>query len=158
VPRQTDGTAAHDLPDASRPYRWQALIDIAGKDLIDPEAYKQHRGSPMAEVAEEFLPIDTTLRFALFGLECALGISFNGVECERIFREAVEDQVSAKNYLLFESRRLVVSGRVDEYEPESIWLRVQGDFGDGEVVKRVVDGAKVHALRLPQQAESEKHD
>lgn len=107
----------------------------------------------MAEVAEELLPINTTLRFALFGLECAIGISFNGVECERIFREAAENQVTAKQYVLFESRRLIVEGRVDEYEPESIWLRVQGELGIAKVVRQVVDGAKSHALRLRQPLE-----
>lgn len=109
----------------------------------------------MAEVAEELLPIDTTLRFALFGLECALGVSFSGIECERVFRDAAEDQVSAKQYVLFESPRFVVSGRVDEYEPESIWLRVQGKSAVAEVLRRVVEGAKVHAFRLRQLPVSE---
>lgn len=102
----------------------------------------------MAEVAEELLPIDTTLRFALFGLECALGISFNGVECERIFREAAENQVSAKQYVLLESRRLIVSGRVDEYESESIWIRVQGEPSIAAVMRQVVERSKSHAVRL----------
>ena len=109
----------------------------------------------MAEVAEELLPVDTKLRFALFGLECALGVTFNGVECERVFRDAGENQVSAKQYVLFESPRIVVSGRVDEYEPESIWLRVQGERGVAEVLRRVVEGSEFHAVRLRQ---SEKHD
>jgi hypothetical protein len=102
----------------------------------------------MAEVAEVLLPIGLQLRFALFGLECAFGVSFDGVECERVFRDAAEDQVSARQYLLFQSARLVVSGRVDEYEPETIWLRVQGKAGVGEVLRQVVAGAEFHAFRF----------
>lgn len=146
---------ANELTDHAVSNRWQPLIEVAGKDLIDPEVYKQQRGWEMAEVAEELLPVDATLRFALFGLECALGETFNGVECERVFRDAGEDQVSAKQYVLFESPCIVVSGRVDEYEPESIWLRVQGQRGVAEVLRRVVEGAEFHAVRLRQ---SVKHD
>ena len=148
---------ASELSDPARSNRWQPLIDVAGKDLIDPEVYKQQRGWVMAEVAEELLPIDTKLRFALFGLECALGVTFNGVECERVFRDATENQVSAKQYVLFESPRIVVSGRVDEYEHASIWLRVQGQRGVAEVLRRVVEGSEFHAIRLNQLREKEEH-
>jgi hypothetical protein len=102
----------------------------------------------VAEVADERLTIDLRLRFALFGLECALGVSFDGAECERVFRDAAENQVSAKRYAFFESPRLLVTGRVDEYEPESVWVRVEGGRGVGELLRRVVEGAEFHALRL----------
>jgi len=46
----------------------------------------------MGERRRRLLPIGLRLRFALFGLECALGVSFNGVECERLFRDAAEDR------------------------------------------------------------------
>ena len=110
----------------------------------------------MSEITEERLPIGLRLRFALFGLECALGVSFNGVECERVFRDAAEDQVSAKHYLLFEAQHLVVSAFVDEYEPESIWLRVQSGRSVAEMVRRVVEGAEFHAFRLRESEESNK--
>ncbi len=32
-----------EASDPARPNRWQPLIDIAGKDLIDPEVYKVQR-------------------------------------------------------------------------------------------------------------------
>jgi len=148
---------ASELSDPARSNRWQPLIDVAGKDLIDPEVYKQQRGWVMAEVAEELLPIDTTLRFALFGLECALGVTFNAAECERVFRDATVNQMSSKQYVLFESSRFNVSGRVDEYEPESIWLRVQGELGVVEKLKRGVEGSRLHAIRLSQLREIEEH-
>lgn len=100
------------------------------------------------EVAEEQLPIDLRLRFALFGLECVLGVSFSGAECERVFRDAKGDQVSAKRYTFFTSPRLAVTGRVDEYEPESIWIRVEGGKGNSEILRRVAADSEFAAVRL----------
>jgi hypothetical protein len=110
----------------------------------------------MAEVAEELLPVDLRLRFALFGLECALGVSFAGAECERVFRDAAEDQVSAKRYTFFESPCLIVSGRVDEHEPESVWVRVEGGRGVSETLRRVAKGAEFQAFRLRQPFEHQR--
>ena len=110
----------------------------------------------MSEITEELLPIGLRLRFVLFGLECAFGVSFNGVECERVFRDAAEDQVSAKRYLLFESPGLIVSGLVEEYEPVSIWLRLQGGHRVTEVLLRVIEAADFHAFRLRESAERDK--
>lgn len=100
------------------------------------------------EVAEQLLTIDLRLRFALFGLECALGVTFSGVECERVFRDAAADQVSAKKYVFHESSNLVVTGRVEEYEPDSVWLRVGGRTGVREILRRVVEGAEHQAIRI----------
>lgn len=102
----------------------------------------------MSEVAEVLMPIDCRLRFVLFGLECALGVPLSAPEAERVFRECEEDQVFAKEYEFYRSRRLRVSGRVDEYEPEAIWLRVEGDRKVAGLLKRVAEGAELHAFRL----------
>ena len=104
----------------------------------------------VADVAEELVIIDVRLRFALLGLECALGVSFAGAECERVFRDAAEDQVSAKQYTFFESPGLAVTGRVDEYEPESVWVQVRSGRGSRELLKRVVENSEFHAVRLQQ--------
>jgi hypothetical protein len=109
----------------------------------------------VGEIVEELLPIDLKLRLALFGLECALGVSFDGVECERVFNDAATDQVAAKLYLLFDSPRLIVSGRVDEYEPESMLLHVGGGTGVAETIHRVLEGSEFHAFRLRQSLELE---
>lgn len=84
----------------------------------------------------------------LFGLECALGAAFSGVECERVFKDAETAQVSAKNYLFHDSPGLIVAGRVDEYEPEMIVLQISGRRGVGDILRRVVDAASFHAKRL----------
>lgn len=101
----------------------------------------------MPKNAEELVSIDMQLRYALFGLECALGVSFSGTEWERVFRDAELNRVSAKQYLFFESPQLKVTGQVNEYEPESIWLRIEGRQNNNEVLQRVIEGAKYAALR-----------
>lgn len=42
-PGKTVEITVRESPDPVRPNRWQALIDIAGRDLIDPEVYTQQR-------------------------------------------------------------------------------------------------------------------
>lgn len=66
----------------------------------------------MAEVVERWPGIDVDLRFVWFGLECAIDVSFDAAECERVFREAAEDQISAKRTTFFTSLRLVAAGHV----------------------------------------------
>ena len=118
--------------------------------------FGRKRAQRMSEIAEELLLIDTRLRFALFGLECALGVSFLGAECERVFRDADEDHVSAKRYTFFASSRLRVTGKVDEYEPESVCVRVEGGRGVGALLRRIADGAKFQAVRLGESQEQQR--
>lgn len=102
----------------------------------------------MAEIAEELLTIDLGLRFALFGLECALDVSFDGAECERVFLDAANNQVSSKHYRFFSSSRLTVNGQVDDYEPESIRLRVEGQRGCGEILRRITQNSTFAVYRM----------
>jgi hypothetical protein len=83
-------------------------------------------------------------------------VSFAGAVCEQVFRDAADDKVSAKRYRFFEPPHLSVTGRVDEYEPESVWVRVEGNRGIGEVVRRVAEGAEFQALRLRQSLEQQR--
>jgi hypothetical protein len=71
------------------PMDWGLARDYAARD-VHPEETR------VTEVAEELLHIDMRLRFALFGLECALGVSFSGTECERVFQDTNKDHVSTK--------------------------------------------------------------
>jgi ribosomal protein S21 len=52
----------------------------------------------VAEVAEAEFIIGLRLRLALFELETALGVTLDEAECERVFLESEEDQVSEKRY------------------------------------------------------------
>jgi hypothetical protein len=138
-----------------------AILDFQASTSFQaaPAAYPYRsalEGVGVAEVAEELVRIDLRLRFALFGLECALGVSFAGAECERVFHHATEDQVSAKRYAFFESARLTVTGRVDQYEPDSVRLEVRGGRGSRELLGRVVESSEFHAIRLRQSLEEQR--
>jgi len=92
--------------------------------------------------------IDGSLRFALFGLECALSVEFSVTEVERVFRDSKADQVSAKEYVLCESGNLRVSGLVDAYEPESIWIHVEGSRIEQADLEGLFERARNQALRF----------
>lgn len=112
----------------------------------------------MKEMVEERMSIDVALRFAFFGLECSLGVPFSVAECERVFRDSEHDQVSQKQYVFHESSRLTVTGCVDEYEPEEIRIRIEGDRGCSDVLRRVVQGAKAQALRLRRMSQGRREE
>lgn len=97
----------------------------------------------MAEVAREFVLIDDRLRFVFFGLECALDVMLYPQETERVFRNCRDDQVSAKGYSFYESRRLRVLGQVDEYEHETLILQIEGHHDGERLLQRVIDGANI---------------
>lgn len=97
---------------------------------------------------EHLIPIDVTLRFVMFGLECGLGISLSAAESERVFRDAVNDQVSAKEYVFYDGAKCSVTGRVDEYEADEIWLRVEGTRSAVQLLHRAVESVQYHVLRL----------
>jgi hypothetical protein len=101
----------------------------------------------MGETAEATVACDSSLRFALFGLECATGVEFSAKEVERVFLAAREDQVSAKEFLFVETARLRVSGYVEEYEPETIKVRVECNAIDQRLLDSIVERAKYQAFR-----------
>jgi hypothetical protein len=109
----------------------------------------------VSEAAEALVPIDDGLRFVFFGLECALSIALCPLETERVFRDERADQVSAKAYTFYESPMLRVFGRVDEYEPESLFVRIEGRRDAGELLRRVVEGAESQSIRMRQAREGE---
>ena len=112
----------------------------------------------VAEIAEEWVPIDGRLRFVLFGLECALGVTLYPLVSEKVFRDAREDQVSAKEYTLHESVGLRVSGWVGEYEPDQVLVRVEGRRGVNDLLRRVVEGAEAHFVRFRDTSERDGNE
>jgi hypothetical protein len=92
--------------------------------------------------------IDTSLRFALFGLECAMGLEFSVKEIERVFLDARDDQVSAKDYVFFAADNLKVYGHVDEYEPETIQLHVENSRIDQRLLDSVMERARYQTVRM----------
>jgi hypothetical protein len=78
----------------------------------------------MSPEATELLIIDDTLRYVLYGVSVVLGIDMRASEIERLFVSSASDDSTAQNYEFHRSPRVLVSGRVDAYEPESVWLCV----------------------------------
>ena len=77
------------------------------------------------------ITITPDLRVLLSAFERLLRVKFKEEEVERIFVDAEADSeggmdISEKNYLLYGDGKLVVRGEVDEYEPETIWLIIEG--------------------------------
>ena len=110
----------------------------------------------MTQTAKHLATIDPRLRFALFGLECALGVEFVVREVERIFHDAEADQVSAKEYQLFERNGSRVTGRVDECEPESIWIHVEGGPVGQARLDELFERADYQVARLEKAANTAK--
>lgn len=104
----------------------------------------------MPEIATAEVIIDHGLRFVLLGLECAFDVPLSVRECERVFRDAETDQVSPKQYDFYSSPSLRISGRVEEYEPETLRLSVEGRRGCETVLVRVVESARHAQIRFQQ--------
>lgn len=99
---------------------------------------------PMNNVSAPIV-IDDALRFVLFGLQCACGVEFSGRECERVFSDSRDNQVSAKSYVFFDSARLCVTGTVEEYEPETLILTVRGKQID---LLNLIERARYEVARM----------
>jgi hypothetical protein len=101
----------------------------------------------MGNAASAIVPVDSSLRFTLFGLECAMEVEFLVTETERVFIDPCKDQVSAKEYVFFDAAGVRVSGHVAEYEPDMIELRIEGGAMGQAVLDSIVERARYQALR-----------
>lgn len=108
--------------------------------------------SDMAKIVKHLAVIDGGLRFALFGLECALGVEFSVTEVERVFRDMQVNQVSEKEYRFWDRGKLRVTGLVGDYEPESIWIHIEGSSIEQARLDELFERAGYQALRLKRTA------
>ncbi|MEO7990259.1 MAG: hypothetical protein ABI663_12010 [Chryseolinea sp.] len=75
--------------------------------------------------------IDTNLQDLLREIEQYFSIKLNKDIIEKIFRDAEEDHVTEKEYLIFQvekkllGAKLTIMGTVDNHEPETIWIEIQ---------------------------------
>ena len=87
--------------------------------------------------------IDESLRLVFARLEGVLGVYFIPSEIERLFSDAIQNQRDEKEYIFFESRRVRVIGRVEDYEPETIEISIRGPRRHmkrcDEILKRASD-------------------
>jgi hypothetical protein len=82
----------------------------------------------------QILQIDERLRVLLAELEIYLGIKLNQAEVNRIYEEKRTDAVSFKSYTFYHKKNYFfpdweITGAVDEYEPETLFLKSNGGLG-----------------------------
>lgn len=82
----------------------------------------------------QILPINKNLRAVLKELENYLGIELDEAEIQQVFEDEKNDKVSFKEYSFYKERSFFfpdweISGAVDEYEPEILFLKSNGGFG-----------------------------
>lgn len=90
----------------------------------------------------ELLIVDDTLRYVLYGVSVVLGIDMRASEIERLFAASASGDSSAHSYEFHRSPSVLVTGRVDEHEPESVWLSVAARKFDQFELKRLVEAAR----------------
>lgn len=96
----------------------------------------------MSHKVTELMIVDDTLRYVLYGLSVVLRIDLRASEIERLFRASDSGERTAQSYEFHSSPSVSVQGRVDEYEPESVWLSVAAR-GFYEVdLKRLIEAAR----------------
>ena len=75
--------------------------------------------------------IDSDLISFFSELENYFSIKLDKIIIEKIFKDAEDDQVSEKDYKIFEKERslfksqIQIIGKVDEYEPNDIWIEIK---------------------------------
>ena len=94
-----------------------------------------------------------TIRFRLFVYFVYSFISFNSFPRGCAKHETNSLPSIFVERIFFESSRLSVAARVDEYEPDSIWIQVRGNLGYGELLRQVVEGAEFQVFRLSRSLE-----
>ncbi len=97
----------------------------------------------------QLVTIDDHLRFVLFGLECTLDVEFSVDAVEKIFSDGEQDAVSEKHYKLWASKQQSVTGHVEEYEPEDVWLTVQSLEPFAPSLRAIAERARYQMYRLP---------
>ena len=94
------------------------------------------------------LDIDDSLRFFLFGLETALGVGFEVFEVERVFEDARTNGCREIRYDLHSTRRARVSGWVEAYEPDTIWIEVSTPLWTDDKLAALAEESRLQVRRL----------
>ena len=74
--------------------------------------------------------IDATAHDFFGEIERYFSIKLDKTIIENIFKDAEENQVAKKEYLIFQGSKKIfrkqpfINGTVDEYEPETIWIEI----------------------------------
>jgi hypothetical protein len=90
----------------------------------------------------QLLTVDDTLRYLLYGVSVVLRIEMRASEIERLFAASASRDSTAQLYEFHRSPRVLVTGRVDEHEPESVWLTVVARKFDQTELTRLLEAAR----------------
>ncbi len=105
--------------------------------------------------AEICLSIDDRLRFVLFGLECTLNVEFNPAEVERLFDATEQDAAPNGEYVFWQGRNISVTGKVEQYEPYDVFLRVESRRLFTPTLLEIAERAKYQVYRIDRRIEDE---
>src|SRR5438477_9646116 len=86
--------------------------------------------------------IDEALRFVLYGVSVLLDVDLRASEIERLFEASKAGGSLAQAYEFHRSPHVLITGRVDEYEPETVWISVKSKKFDQATLDRLVNAAK----------------
>lgn len=85
------------------------------------------------------LTIDSRLRFVLYGISITLDIQLHASEIERVFTASKLNDSKEQHYDFHRTTRAIVTGRVEEYEPESVWISVEAKKFSQSQLDRLVE-------------------
>ena len=97
-------------------------------------------------MARILVPISYELPWFFLGLECALRVGLNVPEMQRVLEDSLEDLVSVKSYVFHDSK-IRISGLVEEYEPETMWISVDGSRLTDHQLEEIAGAAASYARR-----------
>lgn len=103
----------------------------------------------MRKPATILLPIDDALRFVLYGISVTLEIDLAASQIEQMFTASTRSAAREQMFEFHRSPRAIVSGRIEDYEPETVWLTVQARRFDEASLKRLVDAARHASFGMP---------
>lgn len=90
----------------------------------------------------ECLPIDNSLRYVLYGLSVVLNVDLRASEIERLFADRSHGDASKRSYEFHRSPFARVTGLVEAYESESVWLSVSASVVDKKLLLRLIERAE----------------
>lgn len=94
------------------------------------------------------ITIGLALEQSLAAIRCGCGFVLDWEVLDRIVRDSQENQVASKHYVLHDSRRALLSASVDEYEPETVDLKLargRCDHFDAIIAAALETGFDAHA-------------
>lgn len=95
----------------------------------------------MANTTETVRTIDDSLRFVLYGISLILDIDLRAAEIERVFSDRTHESCAKHSYEFHSSPRIRVTGRIEEYEGETVRLSVTAPEFTQELLNRIEETA-----------------